>query len=84
MKFFGPMKESDPRYTETLTQVALLVAKKERKNAFDLHETVFNKGKATDWYTRGNILGNLNRLDEAERCYAEAVRRDPDYIKAWY
>lgn len=36
------------------------------------------------WNNRGNVLGNLNRYQEALQSYDQALELKPDYDQAWY
>jgi len=54
------------------------------QEALDLLEKRFDKNSAADWYTKGNALYNLERLQESLDCYEKAIERVPDYTKAWY
>ncbi len=84
LKLFGGIKEGDPRYAQTYAEIFVLFQRKEFEKALKLHDTVFDKRRASDWSTRANILANLGRLDEALKCYNEAINKQSGYIKAWY
>ncbi len=36
------------------------------------------------WLKIGNCLARTNRREEAVDAYRQAIKRDPEYIKAWY
>lgn len=44
--------------------------------------SVFNEGIPGDWYTKGNLFWNLGKLEEALKCYDEALFLDTHYEKA--
>jgi tetratricopeptide (TPR) repeat protein len=61
-----------------------LFVQKKFKEALKQLESVFNPKDATDWYSKGNLLINLKRDNEALKCFDEALFLDTHYIKAWY
>jgi len=75
---------SDKRELDKRENAVILIAKKNFKEAIKVLESVFNEKNAGDWYSKGNILLNLGKSEEALKCYDEALFLDTHYIKAWY
>ena len=65
-------------------KIHLLMRAGDDLGALRVLEEHFDRENAADWYNRGNILGRLKRLEEAERAYDSAIALRPRYIKAWY
>tara|TARA_Y100000034_G_scaffold102208_1_gene126947 strand:- start:226 stop:1029 length:804 start_codon:yes stop_codon:yes gene_type:complete len=72
------------KYQKTMMEGTLLMTKKKYSEAIKMLNQVFNKKDASNWYTKGNILCNLNKKKEALKCYDESLFLDTHYIKAWY
>lgn len=66
------------------SNIPILIAQNNFKEALKVLESVFDKRSASDWYGKGNILLNLENAEEALECYDEALFLDTHYIKAWY
>ena len=77
-------KSEKGEYDKRLELVIEFVGKKNYPKALELLESVFDKESEGDWYTKGNILANLEDPDGALGCYDKAVELDPRYVKAWY
>jgi tetratricopeptide (TPR) repeat protein len=75
---------SDKSELDKMSNIATLILKKNFKEALEVLESVFAKESESDWYTKGNILLNLEDTEEALECYDEALFLDTHYIKAWY
>ena len=73
----------ETKYNKRLNLVMLIFEKK-FKEALEVLNSVFEKENESDWYSKGNILLNLEQPDEALECYDEALFIDTHYIKAWY
>lgn len=76
--------DSDKSELDKKGNVGILMFKKNFKEALKVLESVFDKKSASDWYSKGNILLNLQKSEEALKCYDEALFLDTHYIKAWY
>lgn len=79
LKRFGRKKPDE----HTLSLVKLMQEKK-YEEALKLHEPVLKEESAEDWYTRGYLLGNLNKIEAAIECYDKAISLDQRNVKAWY
>jgi tetratricopeptide (TPR) repeat protein len=77
-------KKVNEKPREILTQLTSYVLAKDWVRVLSLLEKNFDKNSEMDWYDKGNALSQLNRADEALKCYAKAVAIDPLYSKAWY
>ena len=75
---------SDKSEFDKRSNIAILIVKKDFKEALKVLESVFDKENEADWYSKGNILLNLGDAGEALECYDEALFLDTHYIKAWY
>ena len=53
-------------------------------DALKLQDEIFDPSNPADWYSKGNILVNLNDTKGALTCYDEALFLDTHYVKAWY
>lgn len=80
-KYLSSYDKSD---LDKRSNMAILIAKKDFKEALEVLEPVFDKESESDWYSKGNILLNLGDAEEALECYDEALFLDTHYIKAWY
>jgi tetratricopeptide (TPR) repeat protein len=69
---------------DKMQNIVILIAKNDFKEALRVLESVFDKRSESDWYSKGNILQNLGKEEEALKCYDEALFLDTHYIKAWY
>jgi len=78
------LSSSDRSDLDKRSNIAILIAKENFKEAIKELESVFNKKSASDWYSKGNMLFNLGKSEEALECYDEALSLDTHYIKAWY
>jgi tetratricopeptide (TPR) repeat protein len=78
------LSSSDRDDFDKRSNMVVLFAKNEFKKALEILETVFDKESESDWYSKGNILLNLGKSEEALECYEEALFLDTHYIKAWY
>jgi len=55
------------------------------EEALEFHEKNYKKeDDEAFWYTRGNLLTALQRLEEAINCYIKAIQIKDTYIKAWF
>jgi len=81
MGLFGKKKKDGAKYGVEYYE---LYKAGKFQEALELVEKYFDKDSPADWYTKGNALNNLGRIQEALECYEQAVVRVPDYIKAWY
>jgi len=61
-----------------------LMQAKKWTEALALNEKFFDKNSEADWYSRGNLLTNLDRRKEAIDCYQKAIDLKDTYIKAWF
>lgn len=80
-------KITDKEKTDTSIKVILAMQtkkEKELKDALAKLDKIFDKDEAGDWYSKGNILTNLKRYDDALKCFDEAIFLDTHYVKAWY
>jgi len=75
---------SDKSELDKRSNIVILIAKENFKEALEVLESVFDKESESDWYSKGNILLNLGKSEEALECYDEALFLDTHYIKAWY
>jgi len=73
-----------PRSDKTIMRLLTLFNEKNFKKALEVLESFFDKKCEGDWYSKGNILLNLEKTKEALECYDEALFLDTHYIKAWY
>ena len=78
------VENSEKTILQKSTQLVLLLQNKKYEEALKLVESGFDKTSETDWYSKGNILGNLNKNEESIQCYDEALFLDTRYTKAWY
>lgn len=78
------LSNSDKSGLDKMSNIAVLIAKKEFKEALEVLDSVFDKQSESDWYSKGNMLLNLGKSEEALECYDEALFLDTHYIKAWY
>jgi tetratricopeptide (TPR) repeat protein len=78
------MHQGSDKSLEGGTNVVLLIAKKEFEKALTELNSIFDEKNQGNWYSKGNILWNLNNPEEAIRCYNEALFLDTHYKKAWY
>jgi len=73
-----------PEKEDVISEIQVLVKVKEYEKALELHKKIFDQDHAEDWYSMGNLLGNLEKYREASACYLKAIDMDENYIKAWY
>ena len=73
-----------PEKEDVISEIQVLVKVKEYEKALELHEKIFDQDHAEDWYSKGNLLGNLKKFQKASACYLKAIDMDENYIKAWY
>lgn len=81
---FKKRHNTSPEKLESTTELAKMFLEKKYDEALVLHEKLFDENSEADWYTRGNILSNLNRRKEALDCYLKAIELKDTYIKAWF
>jgi len=77
-------KAEDHIADEHTADLVKLMNEKKYEEALKLHEASFKEDSAADWYTKGFLLGNLNKIEAPIECYDEAISLDPEYVKAWY
>jgi tetratricopeptide (TPR) repeat protein len=82
--FLRKKKNENVSYEEKSLKVLNYVVKKDYLMALQELDSYFDPKAEADWYTKGNILTNLNRISEALTCYDKAIKIDPAYVKAWY
>jgi len=73
-----------PEKEDAISEIQVLIQVKEYEKALELHEKIFDQDHAEDWYSKGNLLGNLEKYQKASACYLKAIDMDENYIKAWY
>ncbi len=85
MGLFDKFKKelSETELTNYGTKMIGLLQEKKYDEALALHEK-YPRKKEGYWYTKGNILTNLNRPEEALNCYQRAIEIKDTYIKAWF
>jgi len=71
---FKKSEDHSEEKMKLLAKIIVLMQEQKFNEAIVLHEKFFDKNSAADWYTRGNLLTNQNKRQEAADCY----------IKAWY
>jgi len=81
---FKKKDKISPEKEETILEILPFIHAKEYEKALTLYEKIFDQNHAEDWYSRGNLLGNLEKYREASACYLKAIDMDENYIKAWY
>jgi len=69
---------------EHIVSLVKLMTEKKYEEALKLHEPFHKEENPADWYTKGYLLGNLNKIEECIECYDKAISLDPEYVKAWY
>jgi len=77
-------KSFDNVKDEDIAKFTILMQGNQFGEALEFHEKNFNKSNEGFWYTRGNILTNLNRREESMKCYLKALEIKDTYIKAWF
>jgi len=80
--FFKRFRRKKP--DEHTVSLVKLMQEKKYEEALKLHEPVLKEDSAVDWYTKGYLLGNLNKIEAPIECYDKAISLDPRYVKAWY
>lgn len=82
----GGLKKVTPSNTDKIcSELAVeFVAKKNYPKALSLLDQIFDKKNEGDWYTKGNILSNMNKYEDALKCYEKALTINPKHIKSWY
>lgn len=73
-----------PEKEEASLETLKLIQAKKYDEALVLHEKFFDQDSEADWYSKGNLLTNLNRQKEAIDCYLKAIELKDTYIKAWF
>jgi len=68
---------------DEFAKVCKMIVDGKYNDALKIMNSNFNKNDASHWYSRGNILQNINRNAEALKCYDEALFLDTHYVKAW-
>ena len=83
-KCFTREMNKDERPTKITLEITSLMSKGDYKEALKILNGIFDKNLQTDWYSKGNLLQNLNKRGEALKCYDQALKIDTHYTKAWY
>jgi tetratricopeptide (TPR) repeat protein len=77
-------KKNDDEKVDDFAKVVLLAQSGNHEEALALHEKIFDKKSGADWYTKGNLLCNLDKENLAINCYEKAIKIVPKYVKAHY
>ena len=79
---FNKTEKKEP--VEDTVSLSTLMLEKKFEEALKHHESVINKESTADWYTKGYLLGKLNKIEAPIECYDKAISLDDQYVKAWY
>lgn len=82
MNFFNKLRRK--KADEHTVSLFKLMKEKKYEEALKFHEASLKEQSAGDWYTKGYLLGNLNKIEAPIECYDKAISLDPQYVKAWY
>ena len=80
--FFKRFQRKKP--DEHTVSIVKLMQEKKYDEALKLHEPVLKEDSEVDWYTKGYLLGNLNKIEAPIECYDKAISLDSQYVRAWY
>lgn len=79
------LTEHTAELTERRIELAeLVIVKKDWARALSILDEIQDPLDQADWYTKGNMLRNLGRHEEAVKSFNEAIFLDTHYAKAWY
>ncbi len=90
--FFEAMDRLRGKYLDVaLSDIHLYPLNRNAKEATETQKTAANKAPQVDekqltaqqWFERGYLFTEANNLDDAMRCYSEAIYLKPDYADAY-
>lgn len=78
------VNRDDEKKEKQAISITVLMHQKKYDDALKLLESFFDNHSEADWYTKGNLLNNLGKNEDALDCYDEALFIDTHYVKSWY